>query len=263
MARQPLQWASMAHLDSILTTVLTGMVTAGLISLPVAAHAASCPDRTPIRTAQFEPAKPTTSTLPPWQPMALPTLPARTGFVQTNKAPGILAPIGAIGAGTVLPSVLFINEINQGYEQRRAALEQHPAEFEAKFYGMALVYSTLSVSLAPAGAGLFYIIGGGPVLRALGGFAFGLVFAVIAIPIGFLTAMALTSSYQNNEEAKPNAVYTTWALSMYGTITAGSLVGFFLIGKRKKDGKPKASVGVAPTWDGHQNRWIPTLSGRF
>jgi hypothetical protein len=251
----------MGQLFFILRACLLATVTAGLVLWPVAAHAASVPDRS-VELPSFSAKSPSVPVLPKWQSLT-PAFPIGPIQIQQNPAPGILAPIGAIGAGTVVPTVLFVSEINQGYEKRRRALQQHPAEFEAKFYGLALVYSTMSVALAPAGASLFYMVGGGRVIRALGGLLFGVLFAIIAVPIGLLIAMALSSSYQNNDSARPGPVYTTFALSMYGTITLGSLAGFFLIGKRKKAPKSKTSIGVAPAWDGHQNRWIPTLSGRF
>ena len=85
---------------------------------------------------------------------------------------------------------------------------------------------------------------------------------MIGVPIGGLLALALTSSYQNNPDASPRAVYTVYALSMYGMTTSMSLVGFFLVGKRKKTRKT-ASLGLQPVQLHKRVALQPTLRVRF
>jgi len=245
-------------LRATLQTVMPALLTAGLIVLPVQAHGGSL-SSPPSPTLGF---KATASHLPTFAPMD--TQPTDwSGEVERkrNAAP-ILAPIGAFGAGMVVPTVLFVQDAMKSYEPYRVASGLHPAELEPRFHGSALVYSTIAVALAPAGAATFYVIGGGKVTRALGGGFFGLLFAAVGVPVGALMALTLTSPYQDNPEASPKAVYTTYALSMYGTTSAMSLVGFFVIGK-KKNKKTTASFSLQPVRAAERVALRPTLQVRF
>lgn len=249
----------------LLRTMMLAVVTAGLVLLPCMAHAAShSPSAEPLPIFEASPSVHTSqqSILPAFRPIPLTSDGWKGEPLKPKRAPGILAPIGAFAAGTVVPSILMVQDAMDGYELYRAASGLHPAELQPRFHGTALVYSAISVGLAPAGAALMYMIGGGKVLRGLGGGLFGLVFAVIGVPMGGLLALALTSPYQENPEIKPKTVYTVYAVSLYGMTTSMSLAGFFLVGKNKRK-KAKASLGLQPVQRVDRVALQPTFGMQF